>query len=96
MRWLTYPLFAYAVVNFILFAAAARPNGGGPNPPPAVFRVFSGHWMAFYAAAAAVQFSALVVGRADAVSSEGPQRRASVPPNEVSRRSGHCDGRMSQ
>jgi hypothetical protein len=73
-RWLTYSLFAYAVVNFLLFVADAPPKGGGPNAPPAVFRVFTGHWMALSAGAAPVQFSGLVVGRSDVTGQEGSRR----------------------
>jgi len=53
--------------------------GGGANTPPEVFRGFSGHWMAFYSAAAAILYSAIVVSRADPA-----RRRANghpVPPS---------------
>jgi hypothetical protein len=60
-RWMRYgliALFAYAVVNFILFM------GNAPNQthsesgwPPSVVRGFSGHWMVFYAAAFAILYS---------------------------------------
>jgi hypothetical protein len=67
MRWLTYGFFGYAVVNFLLFMAVAPPRGGGggANAPPEVFRGFSGHWMAFYSAAAAILYSAIAVSRLD-------------------------------
>ena len=67
MRWLTFAFFGYAVVNFLLFIAVAPPRGagGGANTPPEVFRGFSGHWMAFYSAAAAILYSAIVVSRSD-------------------------------
>jgi hypothetical protein len=67
LRRLTYGFFVYAVVNFLLFAfdAPQRPAGAGANAPPAVFRGFSGHWMAFYAAATAVLYSAIVVSGSD-------------------------------
>jgi hypothetical protein len=32
----------------------------GANPPPVVWRGFSGHWMAFYSAALAILYSAAV------------------------------------
>lgn len=57
-RWLRYAgsaLFAYAIVNFILFIVT---TGSGPQPegdaPPSVIRGFSGHWMIFYGAAFAI------------------------------------------
>jgi hypothetical protein len=61
-RWMrsgVYVFFAYAVVNFVLFAMS-NPDlkGRGPLPPQAV-RGFSGHWMALYAAATAVFYSAV-------------------------------------
>ena len=68
MRWLTFAFFGYAFINFLLFIAVAPPRGaggGGPNAPPQVFRGFSGHWMAFYSAAAAILYSAIVVSRSD-------------------------------
>ena len=66
MRWLTSAFFVYAIVNFIIFAVLA-PGGAdsGANAPPIVFRGFSGHWMAFYSAAAAVLYSAIVVAKRD-------------------------------
>jgi hypothetical protein len=67
MRRLTYGFVAYAVVNFVLFIAIApaQGGGGGVNAPPAVFRGFSGHWMAFYSAAAAILYSAIAVAKLD-------------------------------
>ena len=43
--------------EFAIFIIAAPKGGSGPMPP-AVVRGFSGHWMAFYSAAAAVLYSA--------------------------------------
>jgi hypothetical protein len=66
MRWLTYGFLGYAIINFLLFVALAQPRvAGGANAPPQVFRGFSGHWMAFYSAAAAILYSAIVVARSD-------------------------------
>ena len=64
LRYLVYGFFGYAVVNFMLFMMQA-PIGksGGANPPAAVWRGFSGHWMAFYSAAFAILFSAIRAGR---------------------------------
>jgi hypothetical protein len=55
MKYMTYGFFGYAILNFLLFIISA-PTGrhdAGP-PPPAVWRGFSGHWMAFYSAGLAV------------------------------------------
>lgn len=65
MRRLAFGFFAYAVVNFLLFARAAPPQVPGAPTPPVVIRAFSGHWMAFYADAAAVLYSAQAVSRWD-------------------------------
>lgn len=55
MKYMTYGLFGYAMINFLLFIVSAPTgsHGAGP-PPPAVWRGFSGHWMAFYSAGLAV------------------------------------------
>jgi hypothetical protein len=48
-------LFAYAMVNFVVFAyvvAGTRSQTG--QTPDAVWRGFSGHWMVFYMVAFAV------------------------------------------
>jgi len=61
-----YVFFAYSMVNFLLFLAAtfAEPLAGssGSGTPPAVFRGFSGHWMAFYSAALGILYSAMRAG----------------------------------
>lgn len=54
-----YALFAYAILNFVLFFARTV----GEKPPPGtvslgVVRGFSGHWMVFYAAAFVILHSA--------------------------------------
>lgn len=60
MKRTLYALFAYALVNFVLFATQ---NGGGSGPggtnAPSVVRLFSGHWMVFYGAAFAVLYSVI-------------------------------------
>jgi hypothetical protein len=63
MKYMTYGFFAYAMVNFVLFmllTIVVHPNPGphGGEPPSAVWRGFSGHWMAFYSAGLAVVTSA--------------------------------------
>jgi hypothetical protein len=53
-------IFVYAVVNFILFmvTTSGQPKPVGPAPA-SVLRGFSGHWMAFYAAAFSTLYSAV-------------------------------------
>lgn len=58
MRYMVYGFFGYAALNFALFIAKAPTGGGGANPPPVVWRGFSGHWMVFYSAAMAILYSA--------------------------------------
>jgi hypothetical protein len=69
MRWMTYGFFIYAVINFITFMSVAPHGRQAPNAPtpPVVLRGFSGHWMAFYSAAMAMMYSAVVVSRRDPV-----------------------------
>ena len=59
MRYMVYAFGGYAVVNFLLFMVNAPNGGGGGNPPAAVWRGFSGHWMAFYSAALAILYNAM-------------------------------------
>jgi len=65
MRRLTYAFFAYAVVNFALclatFFSASPPDSSGHGTPSGAFRLASGHWMAFYAMALAILWSAMRV-----------------------------------
>ncbi|HYT95286.1 MAG TPA: hypothetical protein VEL76_41595 [Gemmataceae bacterium] len=56
MRWLTYGFFGYGGVSFLLFRAVT---------PPESFGGFSGHWIAFYSAAAAILYSAIAISRSD-------------------------------
>jgi hypothetical protein len=58
MRYMVYGFLGYAVVNFGLFMLKAPTGSTGSNPPAAVWRGFSGHWMAFYSAALAILYSA--------------------------------------
>ena len=64
---MTYGFFIYAIINFITFMIAAPAGQQAPNAPapPVVFRGFSGHWMAFYSAATAILYSAVVVAGRD-------------------------------
>jgi hypothetical protein len=58
MRYALYGLFAYAVINFVFFATNASQHAApGSTAPPSVIRGFSGHWMAFYAAAFTILYS---------------------------------------
>ncbi|MEW4568258.1 hypothetical protein AB1L88_10350 [Tautonia sp. JC769] len=64
MRWMTSAFFVYAFFNFLLFFAAMAPAGeqaAEGDMPPAVFRGFSGHWMAFYSAALAMLYSSWII-----------------------------------
>jgi hypothetical protein len=66
MRWTTFVVFGYAVVNFLLFIKAAPPRGAGAPVNEALeIRGFSGHWMAFYSAAAAILYSAIAIAKSD-------------------------------
>jgi hypothetical protein len=56
MRWMTAGLFAYALLNFI--SAFIGPANSSPSGTAPVLRAFSGHWMAFYATAFAIFYSA--------------------------------------
>jgi hypothetical protein len=58
MRYMVYGFFGYAGVNFLFFMSKTPGGGSGANPPAAVWRGFSGHWMAFYSAALAILYSA--------------------------------------
>ena len=61
MRYVVSGFSIYAVVNFLFFLTRAPSGGHGGNPPPIVWRGFSGHWMAFYAFAVAILYSAACV-----------------------------------
>jgi hypothetical protein len=58
MTYMTYGFAGYAVINFALFLRHA-PNSEFGDPPAEVWRGFSGHWMAFYAASLAILYSAI-------------------------------------
>jgi hypothetical protein len=58
MRYMVYGFFGYAGVNFLFFMSKTPGGGSGANPPAAVWRGFSGHWMVFYSAALAILYSA--------------------------------------
>jgi hypothetical protein len=53
-------LFAYAIVNFLLFMASTTGHMKSTgSAPPTVVRGFSGHWMIFYAVAFVSFYSAI-------------------------------------
>jgi hypothetical protein len=58
MKYMVYGFFGYAVLNFGIFLAHAPLKGNSGPMSPDVVRGFSGHWMAFYAAALAILYSA--------------------------------------
>lgn len=57
-RYMVYGFFAYAVINFVVSFQDQPGGNNGPNPPAMDWRLFSGHWMAFYSAALAILVSA--------------------------------------
>jgi hypothetical protein len=59
LRYLLYFFFAYAFVNFAIFFAQAPTGRHSGEPPPAIWRGFSGHWMVFYCASFVILSSAL-------------------------------------
>jgi hypothetical protein len=66
MRRLVWALFGYAIFNFIVSIPFVPGKGEGGNAwqtPPIAFRLFSGHWMLFYAVFAAVLYYPLAVSR---------------------------------
>ena len=63
LRYLVYATFGYAFLNFFLFLTKVPANGKGANPPAQMWRGFSGHWMAFYAASFAILYAATVANR---------------------------------
>ncbi len=50
MKYMTYGFFAYALVNFALFAATVQFGKPLEAGPALGWRGFSGHWMVFYSA----------------------------------------------
>ncbi|GAB6041400.1 hypothetical protein JCM17961_20740 [Endothiovibrio diazotrophicus] len=59
LRYLTFALLVYAVINFLRFITSPHAGGHGADlPSPAEWRGFSGHWMMFYTAGLMVVVSA--------------------------------------
>jgi hypothetical protein len=59
VRYLVYGFLGYAIINFLYFFTQAQTGRDeGADPPPMVWRGFSGHWMVFYLAAFAILYSA--------------------------------------
>jgi len=59
MRRLSGGLVAYAILNFAYFALTLPSHGPKHSgaPDAAILRMFSGHWMAFYAGAVSIFYS---------------------------------------
>lgn len=72
MRGVPLVFFAYALLNFA-WSMGNTPGApkGGQLADAATVRCFSGHWMLFYSAGAAILYSGMSVARHD------PQRRCS-------------------
>jgi len=66
MRYVVYVCFVYALLNFAYFITTVPKQGGSGPMDPAQVRGFSGHWMAFYAAAMALLYSSTHVKARDA------------------------------
>jgi hypothetical protein len=58
MRYVVYAFMGYAFINFFFFISHVPRVPKEFQPPVALWRGFSGHWMAFYSAAFAVLYSA--------------------------------------
>jgi hypothetical protein len=72
-KYAVYGFLGYAVVNFLIFISEV-PNGEefpGEGAPVAAWRGFSGHWMAFYAAALAILYSAVRSARESGIDPSG-------------------------
>jgi hypothetical protein len=80
LRRLASGLFVYAFVNFFTFAAMVLLTGwgDGPHSSPLWFRGFSGHWMVFYAMAAAMMCSAPAGGTSEPAP-QGPEQPPALP-----------------
>jgi len=59
MRRSLYVLFAYAILNFVLFIATGTHGDTSGAASSSEVRGFSGHWMVFYGAAFAILYSAI-------------------------------------
>ncbi|MCW0460360.1 hypothetical protein NB717_001428 [Xanthomonas sacchari] len=57
MRYATYGLFAYAIVNFLIVAHLTGDQPKAPGVTPTLLRGFSGHWMFFYGMAFSMLYS---------------------------------------
>ncbi|MEW6352189.1 MAG: zinc ribbon domain-containing protein [Thermodesulfobacteriota bacterium] len=65
MKVITLVFFVYALGNFAWFFLKTVGLRASETPESAVFRGFSGHWMAFYSAAVAILYSFLSVATLD-------------------------------
>ncbi len=58
LRYTVYGVLGYAMANLVIFGAANFSNRGHAGASDGEWRLFSGHWMAFYWAALAIHYSA--------------------------------------
>src|SRR4051812_21537254 len=65
IRYVFYALFAYVVMNFMLSAGLERAKGHITGTSPMEWRMFSGHWILFYAVALAILYSAATAASSD-------------------------------
>jgi len=66
-KWLSDGFFAYALINFAYFFIATAATSSRHSAPPdaATLGGFTGHWMAFYAAAISVLYSSTRIPSVD-------------------------------
>ena len=84
MRRMTYGFGAYALINFAIFLMLVSGHDRSAETPAAIFRGFSGHWMAFYSAALAILYSALHAEERD-------DRRRCLAGHRVSPTANYCE-----
>ena len=64
MRYLVYAATGYAVLNFV-FISGSLPSSGSKGMTAETWRLFSGHWIAFYCASFALLYAALFSRRSE-------------------------------
>ena len=84
MKTMVYVFFGYAFVNFFVVFILNQPDkGAAGNNSPETFRGFSGHWIAFYSAGAAILYSATQADMTD-------RRRKCINGHVVPVTAGYC------